>query len=99
MSSDASPMDHCAFGLLKWAFFKHYPMTLDALWKNFEEEVEQNESWRLKEFYFILKIWTQYDSSVKELSDWTYIKINVFYLLMYLPLLNHYENIWSLSVM
>jgi hypothetical protein len=37
-SPDASPMDFCAFGLLKQALSKRKPKTLDGLWKVVEDE-------------------------------------------------------------
>ena len=37
-SPDASPMDFCAFGLLKQALSKRKPETLDGLWKVVEDE-------------------------------------------------------------
>ena len=40
-SPDASPMDFCAFGLLKRALGKRRPRTLDGLWKACKEEWEQ----------------------------------------------------------
>lgn len=37
-SPDVSPMDYCAFGLLKQALYKRHPKTLDGLWKIVVEE-------------------------------------------------------------
>ncbi|GBN89118.1 hypothetical protein AVEN_78869-1 [Araneus ventricosus] len=37
-SPDVSPMDYCAFGLLKRALSKRKPTTIDGLWKVVEEE-------------------------------------------------------------
>ncbi|GBO29915.1 hypothetical protein AVEN_208472-1 [Araneus ventricosus] len=37
-SPDVSPMDYCAFGLLKIALSKRKPTTIDGLWKVVEEE-------------------------------------------------------------
>ena len=37
-SPDVSPIDHCAFGLLKRAFSKPRPTTIVGLWKDVEEE-------------------------------------------------------------
>ena len=38
-SADVSPMDFCAFGLLKRALSKRKPTTIDELWKVEEEEL------------------------------------------------------------
>ncbi|GBO46880.1 hypothetical protein AVEN_39946-1 [Araneus ventricosus] len=37
-SPDISPMDYCAFGLVKIVFSKPKPTTIDGLWKVVEEE-------------------------------------------------------------
>ncbi|GBN53232.1 hypothetical protein AVEN_155445-1 [Araneus ventricosus] len=37
-SSDVSPMDYYAFGLLKRALSKHKPITIDGLWNVVQEE-------------------------------------------------------------
>ncbi|GBL97357.1 hypothetical protein AVEN_170474-1 [Araneus ventricosus] len=37
-SPDVSPMDYCAFGLLKRVLSKCKPTTIDGLWKEVEEE-------------------------------------------------------------
>ncbi len=52
-SPDASPMDSCAFGLLKWDFGKLHPRTLNGRWKMTQEEWDKidtnvlRKSWKI----------------------------------------------------
>ena len=41
MYPDVSPIEYCAFYLLKRVFFKHKPTTIDGLWKIIEENGNQ----------------------------------------------------------
>ena len=55
-SPDASPMDFCAFGLLKRALEKRHPKTLNRLWKKVQEEWSKIDTIVLRKSLFSRKI-------------------------------------------
>ncbi|GBL89123.1 hypothetical protein AVEN_255253-1 [Araneus ventricosus] len=72
-SPEVSPMDYCAFGLLKRANSKQKPTTIDGLWKVVKEEWESIYQEILRKALLSWKTMQTY-SPEKRLSDRTFKK-------------------------
>ena len=68
---DASSMDYCVYGLIKWALLSGIPRIRWTL-EDCEWRVGQNQSLCFKKFSFILEIKVQNNSSTNGLCDWIY---------------------------
>ncbi|GFX06911.1 hypothetical protein TNCV_1202261 [Trichonephila clavipes] len=68
-SPNASPMDFCAFDLLKPALRKRHPRTLNGLWKRVQEEWSNFCTTELRAIYFNEKFELELLNYAKDIGD------------------------------